>query len=200
MCGDQSKLVDDHRWVASSPVARSKPLLTWTCVSCSPYSIASALLQYSPQLEYGDSFIEHTGWSVWVNQLAFSAVLGAAVVVPFFGRFLPSAGEGPAREDMESGFLTLHTRATMISNTAKDQPAKETKLEATFHFNKDTGYLYTAALLVECGMLLLEKERSGEIGSGGVLTPASAFGADLLPRILRELDATWELKESSDTG
>ena len=61
-----------------------------------------------------------------------------------------------------------------------------------YFFNKDIGYLYTAALLAETGMLLLEKLGKG---NGGVMTPAVALGSDLTQRILKTMDTSFELKE-----
>jgi short subunit dehydrogenase-like uncharacterized protein len=65
-------------------------------------------------------------------------------------------------------------------------------LHSKFHFNKDIGYLYTAALLAETGMVLLEKH--GKL-SGGVMTPAVALGSDLTQRILKTMDTSFEIKE-----
>ena len=46
----------------------------------------------------------------------------------------------------------------------------------------------TAQMLVETGMLLLEKA-----GPGGVLTPAVALGSDIVVRLEKELNAKLEL-------
>ena len=64
--------------------------------------------------------------------------------------------------------------------------------QGLFEFRKDTAYLYTAALLCETGLLLVEKYGSL---SGGCWTPAAALGGDLTERILKELDASLEIKE-----
>lgn len=48
----------------------------------------------------------------------------------------------------------------------------------------------TAQMLVETGMLLLEKK-----GPGGVLTPAVALGSDIVARLDKELGAKFELSE-----
>ena len=61
-----------------------------------------------------------------------------------------------------------------------------------FHFGKDVAYLYTAALLVETGMLLLEKRKTI---AGGIMTPAIVLGSDLMQRILEKMDATFEIRE-----
>lgn len=119
------------------------------------------------------------------------ATVGAAIYVPsVFGGLLPKAGEGPPREIMESGFLKLHAEATIAPST----DSKEAKtLRGLFQFNKDTGYLYTAALLCETGLLLAEKR--GKL-AGGCKTPASALGSDLTQRILNAMDTGLDITEA----
>jgi len=102
-------------------------------------------------------------------------------------RFLPQPGEGPDRQTMEEGYMTLHGRGIIVN---KD--GKETNVMSKFHFNKDIGYLYTAALLAETGMVLLEKLGKA---NGGVTTPAAALGSDLTQRILKTMDTSFEIKE-----
>ena len=101
---------------------------------------------------------------------------------------MPAPGEGPDRETMENGYLILHGLGVI----RKMSPEKEEYcVQSKFQFNKDIGYLYTAALLVESGLLLLESSTK----RGGVMTPAAAFGNRLTARIVERLDATFEIKE-----
>lgn len=125
----------------------------------------------------------------WLNQAMAAAQMGAATALPFLRRFLPGPGEGPSREAMEAGYLSLHGRAVMVKGD------KETPLRSKFHFGKDTAYLYTAAMLVETGILLVEKSGSASKQQGGVITPAVALGGDLTERLVRELECSWELNE-----
>eukprot|EP00934_Nitzschia_sp_Nitz4_P003046 Nitzschia sp. Nitz4//scaffold209_size42451//9844//11318//NITZ4_007355-RA/size42451-processed-gene-0.57-mRNA-1//1//CDS//3329541691//3036//frame0 len=151
---------------------------------------SNALIGYAKELQYGDSKVMVESWSAWAKNNAMTLLIGAAVSVPsVFGGFLPKAGEGPSREDMENGFLKLHATATAVS---KSNPSETKELEGLFQFNKDTSYLYTAALLVETGTLLVEKK--GVI-AGGCKTPASALGGDLTQRILKEMDVSLTIKE-----
>lgn len=113
--------------------------------------------------------------------------MAAAILVPPMKHFLPQPGEGPDRQTMEEGYMTLYGRGIMVKD------GKEIKLTSKFHFNKDIGYLYTAALLAETGMVLLEK-LDGKV-DGGVMTPAAALGSDLTQRILKTMDTSFELKE-----
>jgi len=130
---------------------------------------------------------------------AYVLMAGYITCPSVFKYFVPKPGEGPSRENMENGFLTLHGFGTMVdcnnnNNNNKDDGGnkEERKLSSIFQFNKDTAYLYTAALLIETGILLVEK--FGTL-SGGCHTPASALGNDLTQRILQEMDCTFEIKE-----
>ena len=124
----------------------------------------------------------HPTWAQWAGAKANEALVGAAVMAPrVFARFLPAP-------DMDAGYLKLHGRGRMV-----DGAGKETPLKSTYHFPLDTGYLMTAQMLVETGMVLLEKAKAGP---GGVLTPAAALGSDIVARLDKELDAKFELSEA----
>ena len=85
---------------------------------------------------------------------------------------------------MDAGYLKLHARGKMVDRAS----GKETALKSTYSFPYDTGYLMTAQMLVETGMLLLEKK-----GAGGVLTPAVALGSDIVVRLDKELNAKYAI-------
>lgn len=89
---------------------------------------------------------------------------------------------------MENGYLILHGLGVM-RKLSDDK--EEHRIQSTFQFNKDIGYLYTAALLVESGLLLLDSTTK----QGGVMTPAVAFGSRLTSRIVERLDASFDIKE-----
>jgi short subunit dehydrogenase-like uncharacterized protein len=147
------------------------------------------LLGYSKELKYGDAKIKTESFTGWMKGTGTQLLLGAAIAAPsIFQQFLTQPGDGPSREDMENGFLNVYGLGTMVE---KDGEQKH-NLASKFHFNKDTGYLYTAVLLVETGMLLVEK--CGTL-SGGCKTPASALGNDLTQRIVKEMEASFEVKE-----
>ena len=60
----------------------------------------------------------------------------------------------------------------------------------------DTAYLMTSELLVETGMLLVEKDKAGTLMAAGVVTPAVAFGSQLTRRITTEMDVSFDLKDT----
>jgi short subunit dehydrogenase-like uncharacterized protein len=81
--------------------------------------------------------------------------------------------------------VTLHGRGTMVGT-------QKTRLVSKFHFNKDIANLYTAALLAETGMGLLEKQGKVE---GCVITPAVALGSNLAQHIMGKMDTSFKIKE-----
>jgi len=151
---------------------------------------SNALKGYANALQYGDTWLDtNTSLLASMKSAGFTLLVGAAIYIPYVrDLFLPKAGEGPDRQTMEQGYLKTHGRAIMVP---KDGEGKETKeLVSKFHFQKDTGYLMTAEMLVECGILLLETKTAG-----GVLTPATAFGESLTSHLCNNLKLTFELQE-----
>ncbi len=88
-------------------------------------------------------------------------------------RIGPSSGFGPADDRLEGWRWSMSLRARTPAGREL-----ETRVEAEGH----PGYLATARLLGEAGMLLSE---DGAIGPGGCLTPAAALGTARLERFER---------------
>ena len=149
---------------------------------------SNALLGYSSRLTFADYMLRgHPSFAETLSMRCFETLVGAAVFAPsVFARFLPAPGEGPSREAMDAGFLKLHAVGKMVD---KSSGATTGRLTSTYHFPLDTGYLMTAQMLVQTGMLLLERKE----GVGGVLTPAVALGSDIVVRLEKELDAKLEI-------
>jgi short subunit dehydrogenase-like uncharacterized protein len=147
---------------------------------------SNALLGYSSRLTFADYMLRgHPSFTETLSMKCFETLVGAAVMAPsVFARFLPAPGEGPSREAMDAGYLKLHAVGKMVDKSS----GATTGLTSTYHFPLDTGYLMTAQMLVQTGMLLLEKK-----GAGGVLTPAVALGSDIVVRLEKELDAKLEI-------
>jgi short subunit dehydrogenase-like uncharacterized protein len=85
-------------------------------------------------------------------------------------RALPKPGEGPSVEELDSG----RTRATFVG-----EGERGARVTVRLDFAGDPGNRFTASALVESGLLLAE----GRSRSGGVLTPAYAFGEALVERL-----------------
>ena len=83
----------------------------------------------------------------------------------------PKPGEGPSKEEREAGFYDL-----LFIGEFPDGRS----LRAIVTGDRDPGYGSTSKMIAECALALIE-EASGR--AGGVLTPAAAFGAALIPRL-----------------
>ena len=62
------------------------------------------------------------------------------------------------------------------------------KINSLFQIDEDPGYLSTSRMLVESGMLLLEMTKKTRVDhmAKGVITPACAFGSDIVARLEKE--------------
>lgn len=142
---------------------------------------SNAILGYNADLKYGDACLDDPSWINWVKTGLYTGLVGAALYVPPLQQVLPQPGEGPDRETMDAGYLRLHGYGLMVKDDDND---KETLIPiySEFHFKHDIAYLMTAELLMETGMLLVEKDKAGTLKTGGVLTPAVAFGNELTKR------------------
>ena len=95
---------------------------------------------------------------------------------------LPAAGSGPSEKQREKGKFTAIFRV-------QSAEGRGTSLGAVKVSGADPGYGATSGMVANCGLLLLAKAKEGNlsasssassVGSGGVLTPATAFGDDLV--------------------
>ena len=152
---------------------------------------SNAVLGYNSEFQYGDAAVEDPSWTNWAKRTAFTGVVGVAMYVTPLQKLLPQPGEGPDRAIMEAGFLKLYGQGIM-----EDENGKEIPIYSLFHFHHDTGYYMTAQLLVETGILLVQKDTAGTLTKGGVLTPAIAFGSELTKHLTKELECTFDLQEA----
>ncbi len=84
---------------------------------------------------------------------------------------LPAPGEGPS----EASRAKAHFQHRLFAYDEAGAELGRLNLRA----DMDPGYVGTAAMLAECGLATLEPERA----TAGVLTPAAAFGTDLVSRL-----------------
>jgi len=102
-----------------------------------------------------------------------AAMLGFAPTRALLRRFaLPKPGEGPTKEERETGFYDI----LFVGETAKGD-----KLSASVKGDKDPGYGSTSKMIAEAALCLNDTSR--EQTPGGVWTPASAMGASLVDRL-----------------
>lgn len=103
---------------------------------------------------------------------AFIALQPAKLRALLSERVLPKPGEGPSRESIERGFF--------VSRFIGEAPGTQARL--TIRGQRDPGYGATARMIAQSALALLQDER---VSDGGVLTPASAIGLQLVPRLER---------------
>ena len=200
--GDPYSLTPGERGLDGSPQASSRyseSAQAWTA----PFFMAAinekvvrrsnVLLDYrwGKSFRYGESMRTGSGLRGRVTALGASAasaavVLGLAVppIRQFADRYLlPSPGEGPSEEAIEKGFFKIG----VFGRGRDDQ-----RLSLTVRGKRDPGYGATACMLAESGICLAQNV---DLPAAGVLTPASAMGAQLTQR-LNATDVTFELDEA----
>ncbi len=91
-------------------------------------------------------------------------------------------GDGPSREEREQGSYDL-----MFTGVSQDGQ----RLLVGVKGDRDPGYGSTCKMITECAICLLE-EAQGK--PGGVLTPASAFGQDIIDRLQANAGVTFEVE------
>lgn len=147
---------------------------------------SNALLGYNSSFTYSECQLAFDSTMAYIRQMGFNTLVGLSMYVSFFQRFLNQPGEGPSREDMENGWLKVHGRGT-----AQKEDGSLVKLNSVYTFTKDTGYLQTAHMLVECGLLLIQSDAC----TRGVVTPAVAFGEEIVGRLEKNIGAKLEIEE-----
>jgi short subunit dehydrogenase-like uncharacterized protein len=83
----------------------------------------------------------------------------------------PKPGEGPSKEERDNGFYdVLFLAEDAQSNTAR----------VSVKGDRDPGYGSTSKMIAECAVCLLKESKET---TGGIWTPAPAFGRDLIKRL-----------------
>ena len=103
---------------------------------------------------------------------AGQALLSTAPGRALFRRFGPSPGEGPSERVLSGGLTRAATHFTLSDGG---------KLEVRQDMRGDPGNAATVRILVETGLALTE--RALVPGEGGVLTPTTALGDELVRRL-----------------
>ena len=109
-----------------------------------------------------------TTLTLGVGQALLSTAMGRAL----FRRFGPSPGEGPSERVLSGGV----TRSTTLFTLSDGR-----RIEVRQDMRGDPGNAATVRILVETGLALAERPLVP--GEGGVLTPTTALGAELVRRL-----------------
>jgi short subunit dehydrogenase-like uncharacterized protein len=152
-------------------------------------------------LDYGSTFQYCEGTSsknvVYAAFLTFIMSLGAVLL--FFPpiryaiqKFMPP-GSGPSEELRKNGFFDIR-----LYGDAMDTQGNLVGVRGRVHSNGDPGYAATSKMIAESALCLLEKSKFKQstfpLLKGGVVTPASAMGMNLVDR-LRKAEMTLEIQE-----
>jgi short subunit dehydrogenase-like uncharacterized protein len=114
---------------------------------------------------------------------AFLALGAIPLTRPLLAKALPEPGEGPSEDDRNNGYFKVRVFGWSDGETA---PSAVCKIEG----DGDPGYAATARMLTEVARLLVETHDGRK--KGGILTPASAIGLPLVPR-LREVGVRFDV-------
>ena len=152
---------------------------------------SNALLSYpwGKDFRYNESVSTGRGIGGWLKAKGMTAGLGAFILAGSYDlsrkliieKFLPAPGEGPDKEERESGFFKL----LLIGELADGST-----LRATVTGDRDPGYGSTSKMLAESAICLAKDNLET---SGGCWTPASAMGAVLRERMIDNAGLTFAI-------
>lgn len=150
---------------------------------------------YGKNFRYSESTLTGKGPAGWARATSMTAAMGAFLATASFGptramlnkMFLPQPGEGPTREQRETGCFEL----IVLGKHPQDQ---KLDIRARVTGDRDPGYGATCKMLGEsAACLALDKDRIAI--EGGFWTPASAMGDLLLKRLRRDAGMTFEIMD-----
>ncbi len=147
---------------------------------------------YGADFQYDEAMFSGAGIG---NKLkAQAAAVGMGVVMmskpnsitkKVVNRFMPKPGEGPSREERESGYFKLAFLGKFENGS---------QLYGVVKGDRDPGYGSTSKMLGESAVCLAkDKEKTPAIG--GILTPATALGDALLDRLQQNAGLSFEIRD-----
>jgi short subunit dehydrogenase-like uncharacterized protein len=148
---------------------------------------------YGRDFRYREAVMMGDGASAWLKGNAMTLGLGGFMAAASFDfsrglleRFvLPAPGEGPSREQRETGFFDLRQFGELADGTV---------IRSRIKGDRDPGYGSTSKMLAESGACLATDDLAS---AGGVLTPASAMGGKLLQRLEVNAGLSFEILDES---
>jgi short subunit dehydrogenase-like uncharacterized protein len=153
---------------------------------------SNALLNYpwGKDFRYNESVSTGRGISGWLKARSMTAGLGAFILAGSFDlsrkliieNFLPAPGEGPGKEERENGYFKM----LLIGELADGST-----LRATITGDRDPGYGSTSKMLSESAICLAKNKLEP---GGGCWTPASAMGAVLRERLIKNAGLTFAVE------
>lgn len=147
---------------------------------------------YGRDFVYSEAMLMGKGPAGWAKAAALTAGLGSvllgAALPPtrwLLEKVVPAPGEGPSPEAQAAGFYDIR-----FLGTTADGHEIRTKVTG----DMDPGYGSTAKMLGEAGVCLAKDVPARAAApAGGILTPASILGDDLLARLTANAGLTFEV-------
>lgn len=195
---DVSAPLDPQAWRLPGGIRRSGSTGTWSApfvmagINTATVQRSNALLTargaesaYGLDLRYHEVMDTGRGLRGALNASGITAGIGLVGAGLSFGptravldRVLPKPGDGPSADAMASGLFKVRIEARTETGA---------RYETDVAADLDPGYRGTAVMLAQSALALAAGE--GDDTTGGVLTPAAAFGGVLVDR-LRDADFT----------
>jgi short subunit dehydrogenase-like uncharacterized protein len=126
---------------------------------------------------YGDDFVYDEMMVAGLGDVGKAAAQAIAAFNPFGGDKGPKPGEGPSKEDRETGSYDLLFVGLMPDGT---------RIDAVVTGDRDPGYGSTSKMIAETALCLAESE-----GAGGIWTPGALLGTTLRDRLQAKAGLTF---------
>ena len=132
--------------------------------------------RYQEYTKFGPPFAAAKATALALAMRGFERAMEHQTLRALFGTVLPKPGEGPSEETMARGWF----KADLIGRTADGRSAR-----ARIGYAGDPGNRATVRMLCETALALAfdGAKLPGGAKRGGVLTPATAIGEALVPRL-----------------
>ena len=146
---------------------------------------------YGKDFLYDEAIMMGKGLAGRMKGLGMLATIGISTFPPtslpgkITGKFLPKPGEGPSKEERESGFYKF----LFFGKTASGE-----EIQCTVKGDRDPGYGSTSKMLGESAVCLA-KDRAKTPDVAGMLTPSTALGDILLERLEANAGLKFEILE-----
>lgn len=131
---------------------------------------------------YGADFLYSEMMVTGPGAAGEAAAKAVASDTSLMGEDAPKPGEGPTREERETGFFDI----LFIGETDDGRV-----LNAVVTGDKDPGYGSTSKMIAESAICLLREPKTG---AGGLWTTAPALGADLIARLEAHAGLTFSIE------